>query len=530
MSDLSTLKKDRPITMAILAMGGEGGGVLADWAVDMAERAGYWAQTTSVPGVAQRTGTTVYYLEFFPQSTDKNLEPILSTMPTPGEVDIVLASELMEAGRAVFRGFVTPETTTLIASTHRVYSMTEKTAMADGRVDSAEILKACESASKKFVSANFSEVAEESGTVISAALFGALAGSQSLPFSRDEFTAAIERSGVGVKNSIIAFEKSFAITEAALKPKVKSVSIEIGSKPAPLSLEKLGPTPAEEMAIIDNPVGAVGPKLRTQAARIKNDFPEPARLMLVNGIKRTADYQDVNYATLYLDRLEKIRDRDRELGNGTYRLLNEVARYTALWMTYEDTIRVADLKVRRSRFNRVGKEARINNEQIMQVREYLHPGIDEISDTLPTPIGRWLLETKTLRKVIERITREGIRLHTTSLHGYIILYTLSRLKFIRRRSLRFNLEQERIEVWLTLIYDVISESYDLACEITECANVIKGYGETHANGWRNYLLLMEEVVRVRNSDNESGSSRIAQLRTAAMADETGTKLRESLSK
>lgn len=73
-------------------------------------------------------------------------------MPTPGEVDIVIASELMEAGRAVFRGFVTPETTTFIASTNRVYSMTEKTAMGDGRVSSEELLSACEAAAKKFIS------------------------------------------------------------------------------------------------------------------------------------------------------------------------------------------------------------------------------------------------------------------------------------------------------------------------------------------------------------------------------------------
>ena len=46
----------QPIKIAILAMGGEGGGVLADWIVDMGEANGYVAQTTSVPGVAQRTG------------------------------------------------------------------------------------------------------------------------------------------------------------------------------------------------------------------------------------------------------------------------------------------------------------------------------------------------------------------------------------------------------------------------------------------------------------------------------------------
>ena len=125
--------------MAIVAMGGEGGGVLADWAVDLAEHKGYWAQATSVPGVAQRTGSTIYYLEFM-ENDGSGREPILSTMPTPGEVDIVLASELMEAGRAVFRGLVTPDVTTLITSTNRMYSMQEKTAMGDGRISSVGTL------------------------------------------------------------------------------------------------------------------------------------------------------------------------------------------------------------------------------------------------------------------------------------------------------------------------------------------------------------------------------------------------------
>jgi indolepyruvate ferredoxin oxidoreductase beta subunit len=128
--------------MAILAMGGEGGGVLADWVVKVAEMNDYYAQNTSVAGVAQRTGATVYYVEMLPKPNvgDPIQEPILSTMPTPGQVDIVVASELMESGRAIQRGFCTPERTTLIASTNRVYSMPERTAMGDGRIESQEII------------------------------------------------------------------------------------------------------------------------------------------------------------------------------------------------------------------------------------------------------------------------------------------------------------------------------------------------------------------------------------------------------
>jgi indolepyruvate ferredoxin oxidoreductase beta subunit len=87
-------------------MGGEGGGVLADWIVSLGEHNGHIAQTTSVPGVAQRTGATIYYVELFPRvaANAAGAAPVLALMPLTGDVDVVLASELMEAGRAVQRG------------------------------------------------------------------------------------------------------------------------------------------------------------------------------------------------------------------------------------------------------------------------------------------------------------------------------------------------------------------------------------------------------------------------------------------
>jgi len=182
----------RAITVAILAMGGEGGGVLADWLVDLGEENGFLAQATSVPGVAQRTGATIYYVELFPEAAARaaGREPVLALMPTPGEVDVVVASELMEAGRAIQRGLVSDDRTTLVASTNRVYSMTEKTAMADGRVDADALLAAGRDASKRFVAADFARLAEEARSVISASLFGALAGTGALPFERAAFEAA----------------------------------------------------------------------------------------------------------------------------------------------------------------------------------------------------------------------------------------------------------------------------------------------------------------------------------------------------
>ena len=159
----------RAIRIAVLAMGGEGGGVLADWLVDLAEHNGFAAQATSVPGVAQRTGATVYYLELFPKAAANaaGRDPVLALMPMPGDVDVVIASELMEAGRAVQRGFVTPDRTTVVASTHRVYAMTEKIALADGRVDAAALIDGCRAAAKRFLAFDMAAIAEATRIVSS---------------------------------------------------------------------------------------------------------------------------------------------------------------------------------------------------------------------------------------------------------------------------------------------------------------------------------------------------------------------------
>src|SRR3954470_8598843 len=210
-SEEAGMNKVQPIKIAILAMGGEGGGVLADWIVDLGEANGYIAQTTSVPGVAQRTGATIYYVELYPraQAEIDGGQPILALMPLPGDVDVVLASELMEAGRAVQRGLVTPERTTLIASSHRVFAIAEKIVPGDGRVDDAALHAHAAAAARRLVCFDMEKAAEAAGSVISAVLFGALAGTGVLPFSRAQFEATIARGGVGVAPSLKAFDAAY---------------------------------------------------------------------------------------------------------------------------------------------------------------------------------------------------------------------------------------------------------------------------------------------------------------------------------
>src|SRR5262249_53734974 len=206
--------------------------------------------------------------------------------------------------------------------------------------------------------------------------------------------------------------------------------------------------------------------------------------------------------------------------SGDYELLRETARYLALWMSYEDAIRVADLKTRRSRFERVRKEARTGAGQLLEIHEFLHPRVQEIADILPAALGRWLRETGWARGLADRFTKHGKVLQTTSIGGFLQLFILASLRRWRPKSLRFEREHKNIAQWLARITSVAKEDRALALEVAECARLIKGYGDTHLLGSRNFDAIMNAAPALE-------AHQIRRLREAALADDTGLKLTEA---
>ncbi|MBM3391780.1 MAG: indolepyruvate oxidoreductase subunit beta family protein [Betaproteobacteria bacterium] len=481
--------KPRALTIAILAMGGEGGGVLADWIVDLAERNGFVAQATSVPGVAQRTGATVYYLELFPRGEiPAGAQPVLALAPVSGELDVVVASELMEAGRALQQGLVSKERSTFIVSTHRVYSMTERTSRGDGRVDATKLLEGAREGAARLIAADFAALAEQSQGPIAPALFGALAASKALPFDRSMFEDAIRHAGVGVQSSLQAFDAGFT---AALVPKA-----------APL----------------DAPGAALGPRLAALGERIDRDFPSEAHEMLRHAVLRLAEYQDTAYAQEYLDTLLPLRDAGI--------VLVETGRHLALWMSYEDAVRVADLKTRRSRFQRVEGEVRLAPSQLLDINEFMHPRVDEIADILPAALGRWLMRPGWGRTAAARLTQRGRIVRTSTIGGYLLLYMIASMRSLRRRSLRFRVEHDRMAVWLGEVQRLAAAKPALALEVARAQRLVKGYGDTHAHGWRGFQRLMG-VLPALEAD-PAGAQRLGDLANAALSDDTGAALERML--
>jgi len=472
-----TLPK-RSITILVAALGGEGGGVLADWLMDAAHRCDFPAQATSIPGVAQRTGATTYYLEIFPatRSALGGREPVMALTPSPGNVDLMVASELIEAARAMQNGFVSPERTTLIASTHRIYATAEKMQMGDGRFDSGRVLEAARQLARKAVLFDMRGAAQDAGTVINAVLFGAMAGSGALPLAREACEAAVRERGKGAEASLKGFTAGFELARATAQPK---------------------------------------PELAPSAPRSAQEYVDL-------GVARLRDYQGNDYAALYLERLKSL--------HADPRLLAEVARHLAVWMSYEDIIRVADLKTRAKRFERVRREVGARADEPVIVIDYLKPGIEEFASLLPPALGRRLIGWAEKHRKLEAYNI-GMHVRTSGVFGFLLMRALAWLKPWRPYSHRYQEEQRRIERWLAAVREAAVRSTDLAIEIAACARLVKGYGETHRRGLASFAAIFDALVEnPAVSDAAGQAAAIRRARDAALDDPDGKALKQDLGK
>jgi indolepyruvate ferredoxin oxidoreductase beta subunit len=485
----------RPLTLLVAALGGEGGGVLADWIVRCAIEQGLPVQATSVPGVAQRTGSTSYYIETMRAPSPDGAQPVFALSPVPGDVDVVLASELLEAGRMIERGFVHPRRTTLIASSSRVYTTLEKMQMGDGRFDPQRLHDAAHRMSARYVSLDMATLAAEHGTVLSAVMFGALAGSGLLPWPRSACEHVIAGSGIGVQASLAGFAAAFdAVAGASADSGTPSAS--------PASPRAAGPI-----------------------AQLPRAMREHAAL----GVARLADYQDAAYADLYLQRLRRLASvaGDPADGSPAAAALSEAARHLALWMSYEDVIRVADLKSRRSRIERIRAESRARDGEVLRVVEYLKPGVEEVAAVLPRRAGAWL-RARAARRGGPDALGDGLHLPSTSIHGFFALRLLARLRPIRRYSLRFHEEQAAIERWLGTLERTLGTVPAYAAELAALPRVLKGYGETHRRGRASFARIFDTLVdRALGAGGTPGEAAARELRgavEAALADPGGREL------
>ncbi|MEM5472349.1 indolepyruvate oxidoreductase subunit beta family protein [Hoeflea sp. AS60] len=493
---------DQIIKLAIMAVGGQGGGVLTNWIEDCAHRNGYVVQATSVAGVAQRTGATIYYMEMAPA---QERLPVFSLLPAAGDVDILVAAEMMEAGRAIMRGFVTPDRTTLIASSHRALAVSEKMVPGDGIADSEEVIAAAEISSRRFIAFDMEKMAVDAGSMISASLFGALAGSGALPFDRESFEAAIKASGRGVNASLRAFASGFEAAAGGRVERPQSGNTKTAA----------GNTPAGPEHLIE--------KWNALEARA-TALPGPVRDMALTGLRAVVDFQDLDYGKEYLDRLEKVLGHDDDAKG--HELTLEAAKYIAKAMAYDDVFRVADLKTRGSRFARVRTEIAPAQGSQMKLTEFMHPRAEEIVGMMPSGLGRRLSGSQSAMRLVDKMVNKGRRLRTDRLFPFAQLYVLGGLRKYRRGTLRHAIETEHMEGWLEKALGYRKIDYALAVETLRNRRLVKGYSDTHTRGLSKFDRVMDGVALLAGRDDAAHWCRL--LREAALADEKGDQLEGAL--
>jgi indolepyruvate ferredoxin oxidoreductase alpha subunit len=491
----------RPLTILIAALGGEGGGVLTDWIVAAAESQNFPVQSTSIPGVAQRTGATTYHIEMVPApASNGRRRPVLGLAPGIGDVDLVVASELMEAGRAVGGGYVTPERTMTIASLSRSYLVTERMAMGDGRYDQAKLIAAVEKNSKQSLLLDLEAIAREAGAMINAVMLGAIAGAGALPIPAEAFEAAIRADGKAVDANLRGFRAGFAAAQGGSR-----LAPEPPKRPQPVS---------QALSALESEIGLM---------------PDAARAFMTEGVRRLANYQDAGYARLYLDRLEPIREADAKAG-AHGKLLAETARHLAVRMSYEDVIRVAQVKIDPARFARIESGMALKDVQAFGVTEFLKPGVEEFCSVLPPWLAKPILHLAQRYPAFGR-AHWGMEINTASISGYLRFFMLAKLRGYRPKTFRYQEEQRAIEAWLHMIAQAAPLSADLALEIAECARLIKGYGDTHKRGTANYRLIERELIIPALAGSlppHQAAEALANARTAALLDPEGEALAKCL--
>jgi indolepyruvate ferredoxin oxidoreductase beta subunit len=491
----------RMVRIAIMALGGQGGGVLVDWLVDLAEHAGWTAQAPWGAGAALPTAATIYYVEMVEPTPGRT--PVLALMPVPGDVDIVIAAELMEAGRAVERGFVSAQTR-VIASSHRIYAVPEKSAPGNGLADSAAVFDIVRREARQLIADDFQALAVAHGSMISAALFGALAGSAALPFASSEFEAVVQRSGVGVQASLGALLAAAEVAQRSAPPTRPADAMQTAPRPLP---ER-----------------AAGAALQPLVERIRSDFAPAAWNWLGEGLARVVDWQDVAYGREYLDRVARFTARDS--ADHGHALTIEAARWIAVAMAYDDVVRVADLKTRGERADRIRGEVGAAADDVVGTEEYFHPRLPELMGLLPRRAAAWLDRSPRLAAWLAPRLDRGRRIRTHTLRGHLQLRLVAGLRRWRRGNHRHQHEQQHIERWLSEVERALAVDYALAVELLRCRRVVKGYSDTHERGSGRFDRLLQAASLLAGRDG--AGSALATLREAALRDVEGGALDQAM--
>ncbi len=481
----------RVLSVLIAAIGGQGGNVLTEWIFTAAQLAGHRPMSVALPGLAQRGGATNYYIEIAVGKDPQLLDQVVfGHFPVPGGVDVLIGQEYLELARLVQLGY-SSQNTSVLASTHRFYSVTEKMPMFGGVVDNAKLEALIRAFSGRYVAFDAIGLVRDAGldeVSANAALLGGLAAAGFLPMGREDYERAVQMVGVAVAPNLKAFELGYQ--HVASGAYLQAPSAGQGEDLDRLVEEREEGLPAKYRGAFQELV---------EEARSK--LPEPVVRTAVEALARLIDYQSPAYAGEYLRELMDIVELDRSIGGQArgFSFSQIFAKTLATMMAYHDAVRVAELKTRSGRFERIRRHVGVRPGEVYWVTDYLKPDAYEIYALFPEGLVRPVLA---LARALGFREGEGLRRatweqhpRTTSLRGYLWLKWLTLLKPLRPRSLRFKHERQLIAEYLANVREFAPLSYELACLTARTGQMIKGYGDVRRRTIASTRRFVQNVLR-----------------------------------
>ena len=504
------MSQTQPISILLCALGGEGGGVLSEWLIDIARHAGYAAQATSIPGVAQRTGATTYYLEVFPVPLRvlKGRRPVFGLNPLPGRLDVLVSSELLETARQISNGLPSSQHTLIVTSSARALTTMEKMEIGDGRRQEAGLMQLVRENSRAHHVIDMAGLTRTAGTVVSATMLGCLAGSGVLPFARADYEAIINESGSNAPASQRGFSLGFDAV-GQQRAQIRLIEDTLSNRELVKHVEK------------------------GLEADLASHFPPSVHDLLALGHARMVEYQGADYASRYVDRLKRVLAAERQAdpaGTNGFATTREMVRWMALWMAFDDIVRVADLKSRASRWARVQGEVKSKPDDLLRVYDHFKPGAPEFAALLPTSLANAVLNWDKRRVAGVKLPWAlPLKVGTHSVFGMLSLRGLASLKWLRVRGSRFAHEQAMIDRWLEAVVAGTQANWQLGHELALCGRLIKGYGATNERAKENLLHVIDHLAKAASfTSDEARAKAIAAARTAALSDEAGKALDQAL--
>ena len=482
------------IRILIPAVGGQGGAVLTEWLIKALEIEEYDVQGISLPGLSQRGGSTTFYIEAFPKNSNEKI--VFSLYPLPGDIDLILSQELLELGRILKDGFGS-EDTTIISNTHRIYSTVEKLPISSGIYSKDVLTKFAEKFSKNFIGVDALKIAQENGMdqlASNAIILGALSSSFVLPIKKESYQKAIESVAVSSSMNLKAFNVGY---DYVIKNKGDTAVNDNENYPENEFLKYINVKDRD--------------KVDKLISELPGKYPDFLIPLISEALYRLADYQSASYAERYLEKLDKFREIDQTVPNKDFKLTENVIKNLALLMSYEDGIRVSELKIRDDRFQRIKNEMSISDDQIYNVVDYLKPDAEEVYGLFPNVIVKpalYIIESGPFKKLWRR--KDPLTFSqkptTTSFFGFFRIWILTKFKFIRPYSFRYKNEHRLIGLYLQSVEKFAEGDYELGVLTARSGSIIKGYGRVRRRTIDTFNRLIGNVVTVLyDSEVASGS-------------------------